>query len=485
MAIELSHASHADQPRGVHVAVNVPSLATKQLKIKRYPDGKRKIVCSSNWLPLFAFFKGTPVVEEFAADRQALIIRLAEPAETKVKTVYGRHYPRRRNNPFETLVQVASQTTIDKVFPKDCEYVHVAFTHGRLVLSPLKSKLLQRLRQFMGLPNKKSVFAVCSSGMDATAAEEAGWTVQAALDFRPNERRDISAGRDLTETGLLNLLANVAPQAAFNEDIYTVDPHYIKRVFGKNTPALMTISLQCSDFSNVKSSKAKLASELDLSSTLDMAYPGLRMVEVVAPPMVLLEQVTGFGRSPIGRLWDLTLRRLGYQTYQAELDPREHGGLTSRNRFFSFATSLPAAFAWPKLQPVNTTPLWDTIIKPRLHELRDVTANNAMQEGLKRGFLRCITPDSCHAPTILKSQPRQAKDSVVIKTNETPPRLLWPSEGLLKDLMGATDSFSVDSCATEVASQIIGQGVDMPEYRQIMSSITAHVEESLAFTEAA
>ena len=71
--------------------INIPELATKQLKLQKCKAGK-KLTISSNWLVLFGFSQGCHVVEELIGVGQGMRIRLANENDTKFKLVYQREY---------------------------------------------------------------------------------------------------------------------------------------------------------------------------------------------------------------------------------------------------------------------------------------------------------------------------------------------------------------------------------------------------------
>ncbi|WP_258636974.1 hypothetical protein [Vibrio parahaemolyticus] len=227
----------------------------------------------------------------------------------------------------------------------------------------------------------------------------------------------------------------------------------------------------------MKSNNLKEKSEADLSSTLDMAIDGLRIIEKLQFPMVLLEQVAPFANSEIGRMWDLRLRKMGYKTFSQKIDARDHDGLTSRVRFFHFATCLPTEFFWPEQTERNQTPIWETFIKDRIQDFRDITHTSSMKKGIDTRRIRPIKEDSLHSPTPLKSQARQAADSLVIMEKDGTIR--FPDEQLLKDLMGIPQSFNLNGVNKEQGTEIIGQAVDYPLYKSLIMSIKKHIKDFL------
>lgn len=460
--------------------INKPEQASKQLALQRTSDGRRKLVVSTNWLPLFGFESNTRVVEKLIGDGgQGIVITPVEDLfnMSDTKKVYTRSYKTRRNNPIETMLDIRGQKLLDAAFPEGTERVHILFRDKEVRITPIRNKTAERIAQAVKSLQQgelMSAFSTCTAGIDAMGLAEEGFQLQSVLEWRPNEARD---KQDLTETGALNVAANLAVKHIFNEDIGSVDLGVLCRSVAESPSTLLQISLQCDEFSPVKAKSLKDAALEDLSSSADMVYDGLRLIEAVNPACVLLEQVPGFMTSQAGAIFETKLRKWGYSVNKSVMDSRDFGGLTSRKRFYLFATSLPAGFAWPEMVARRETPIWDEFIAPVLHQLRDVTHTKSMQDGLACGRLRVIDRESTASPTFLKSQMRQAKDSVVIRDGD---RLLFPSVELMQKLMMIPDQFSTDAVSSTLASEIIGQSVDFTMHRMIVAKVAEHIRNFAA-----
>jgi len=451
--------------------LNIPDVASKRLAITCYSDGRRKVQISSNLLDMFGFSQGTKVVER-TLDSGGYMVELAENSclPNKVKKIYRREYKTRKSNPFETVFETTSKAIL-KSIPISSTHVHVTMMYGRLIVKDVIDKVAKRLNKFMTSNNPLTTFSMCSSGVDAAAAQSVGMDIVSALDWRPSEKRD---HQDFTESGMLSFLANIKGiKHFFNEDIYDVSSKYIKHVTSKSPSNLLTVSLQCDDFTGVKNSKAKTDSLVDLSSTLDMCIPILNCIRELQFPMILMENVCQFGSSDIGKLWDLHLRRMGYFTFSKNIDCRDHEGNSSRKRLFHFATSLPVPFEWPQETQRSTVPFWDRYIKGNEERFRDVSHSKSIQKGKETGRLRIIDRIKPHSPTPLKSQLRMCKDSVVIEGQDG--KILFPDEALLKDLMTIPQSFNLNVVTSTLASEIIGQAVDYKLYQEIIKSVKDHI----------
>ncbi|MGR5347265.1 DNA cytosine methyltransferase [Vibrio mediterranei] len=455
----------------------VPSgVTTKQLAVTRYADGRRKVQISSNWLPLYMFEKGTRVIEKAIGLGQGYTVEVADLCLFKCKQIYQRSYNKRRNNPFEVVSETSSKKVLDVALPPETTHVHVEFSEAKLTIRPMKNVFAERIARFLKTKKPFSVFSACSSGVDCSALEESEFKVDHLLEWRPPEARDKTT--DKSETGAFVALENLRLKNLFNENIETFDSDYVARKVTQGVD-LLSISLQCDDSSSLKNHAQR---DLDLEngrSTVDMAYDGLRLVQAVNPVAILLEQVAPFAKSDIYRMWKSKLIKWGYTVHDVVVDDRDYGGATPRPRLYSFATSLKETpFQFPSKTPRNKEDLWKALVEPRLSELRDVTKNKALQDGARIGRLRTFKPGDSYSPSVVKSQSRGAKDSLVCVDDQG--RFLWPSLGLLRALMGIPDTFSSKGCSQEIETEIIGQAVTWPLYASIAQCIARHFNAFLS-----
>ncbi|MCT7563332.1 DNA cytosine methyltransferase [Aliarcobacter butzleri] len=452
--------------------INIPQVATKQLKLQNCNAGK-KLVVSTNWLPLFGFEANSRVKEELIGIGKGIKVSLVDKDDTKVKKVYTREYKSRRNNPIETMLDIRSQTLLNQAFPTDTEKVHIQFTYGEILITPMCNRKAAAIKQFKKSNNE--CFVACSSGVDMVSMVKSGLKVETLLEYRPNEARDKN---DMTETGAINAITNVEVNHLINEDIMNLDIDKIFRLCSKSNYTNATISLQCDDFSNVKGSSLKDISLDDGSTSLDMVIDAINLISKFNFPTVLVENVPAFFTSDAGKVLGARLKRLGYKTYCDKFDARDYGGLTSRVRGYMFATMLPANFEMPKPTKSNDIPIWDLLnFDERIAsgEFRDITHTSSLQDGLKTGRARFIKRDSISAPTVMKSQNRQAKDSVFI-FDEVSNKYYFTSNKLLSELMGIKMDFS--SVSGTIESEIIGQSIEVPLHNAVLESINKHLIES-------
>jgi DNA (cytosine-5)-methyltransferase 1 len=452
--------------------INIPKVATKQLRLQSCNAGK-KLVVSTNWLVLFGFEAHSRVKEELIGKGKGIRITLVDKDEANSKKVYTRSYNSRRNNPIETMLDIRSQTLINEAFPEDTQTVHIQFTYGEILITPMCNRKAAAIKQFKKSNN--DCFVACSSGVDAVSMVKKGFKIETLLEYRPNEKRDKN---DMTETGALTAIANVEVNHLINEDIMNLDIDKIAKLCSKSNYTNATFSIQCDEFSNVKANSLKDSALDDGTSSLDMVIDAINIISKFNFPTVLVENVPNFFTSDAGKILMARLNRLGYKTFWDKFDAREFSGLTSRVRGYLFATMLPGNFEMPKPTYKNTVPIWDKLkIDERIAsgELRDVTHTSSLQDGLKTGRARLIKRDSLFSPTVLKSQNHQAKDSIFIH-DEINEKYYFTSNKLLSELMGIEMDFS--AVGGTIESEIIGQSIEVPLHEQLLDSINTHIIES-------
>lgn len=457
------------------VKVHIPANgATKQLALQSTGKG-RKLVVSSNWLPLFGFEKGIEVVEETLGVNKGMVVRLANKADIKRKRVYERVYNKRRNNPLETMMDIRSQKLLDTAFPTNTKKVHLTFEKGKVTIVPISDRQAARIEKAKNSKDLMSAFVAMTGGVDAYALHQEGFKISAAVEYRPQEKKDKL--RDLTEVNAMNVLGNVPMENLINEDIGEIDLRRLAKMTQKSPSTLLHISIQCDEFSPAKAHSLREKSLQDLSSSLDLTYDALRLIEEFQFPAIMLENTFGYMTSEAYSILETKIRKWGYDVHKTIAYSPEHGGHTGRRRFYMFATSFDAPFEWPRAEECSSTPIWDTHIAPYLKTLRDVTGSKSIQDGARVGRLRVIDKKSTISPTIMKSQNRMAKDSVVIKDGD---RYLFPDNAMLKRLMGIPENFNVDCVAGTIESEIIGQSIDYNMHTRIIQSVKRHLEKASA-----
>lgn len=458
-----------------------PKMATKNLQIQETSKG-RKLVISTNFLPLFGFEASEKVIEKVIGENKGLEITLASPDEEgRVKKVYSRTYKTRRNNPIETLLDIRSQDKINAALGS-AKNVHITFVYGKITIIPVEDKKAERIKKAKRAKNSLGAFVACSSGIDATSIARHNFRIDALLEYRPNESRD---KRDFSETGVMCALANLNIANVINEDITTVDTQIIQELVSKANTSLFSVSTQCDDMSPAKAKSLKEKSlevkeDGSLDTTIDHFFDVLRITFAGQFPFLLLENVGPFLNTQYYTFFKARLNRWGYKVYAKNIDSSLHGGCQKRKRAYVFATTfdtVPFNFPEEKLSTLTPEDFWKKNVDPFLSGCRNVTHSKSIQDGAKGGRLRVVNRESTHFPVLLKSQSRLAKDTLVIQDKG---RYFFPSEELERHIMGIPNSFTLNACAKTISSEILGQAVEFNSHEKIMDEVVKHIDLAIS-----
>ena len=444
-----------------------PDIITKELAISRLAD-TRKIRLSSNLLPLVGFEKDTRFTCEPMGHLEGLRLTF-DPSGTH--KVHQRRYAKRKNNPFETQIDLNGQALINQSIPNYTERLHFQMRAGEILITPLVNRTFSIRRSLADCDDPFTSFVGMTSGVDALCLQRIGFTIDSVLEFRPQEARD---NTDLTETGISSILANVAPRIVLNQNVFNVDWRKVEELVDLPAIGLLHMSPQCDDYSSLKNMEARQKSVESLDTTRDMFMDCLRAFESLRPATGIIENVPSFGTSTEGELMKIRLRRMGYFVTDGVFDSREFGGLTSRKRYYMVASIWPG-FAMPTPAAVSEASIWP-VIEKHLDDCRDVSHTSSVAKGIETGRIRTISKDSSSSPTFTKSQSRQAKDSVYI---EHEGRYLLPSEFLMKELMSIPQSFNLDAVSSTIASEQIGQSICFSLHHAIAKAVHQHIADNV------
>lgn len=445
-----------------------PSVLTKELKLQaNESSGERWLRCSSNFLRSFGFKPGTRISRNIIGNGQRGLRFSVDPLGDA--SVYERAY-RRRNNAREAQLDVKSRSLIDAAFPTVAERVHFTFRPAEILAVPVPNHTFHIRKAIKSHQGPFHAFLAMSSGIDGIALARVGFKTTGLLEFRPQETRDSS---DLTETGVLTAMANLPDlDVVFNENVMTIDWKRVEETMkGRPTIGCLHMSLQCDDFSTLKGTTARLRGVANLSTSMDMVFDGLRMVEVLRPATVLVEQVPGFAEK-MGTLMEVRLRRWGYNVQSAILSAPDFRGLTGRTRYYLVASVFPH-FQFPAGLPRRTKPVWESI-SDQLGHCRDVTENKTVKDGQisPRGWCP-LTSSSLVAPTLVKSQSHMPKDALYLKADDG--RYLAPNVEILRRLNGIPPEFDFSEVSQTIAIEQIGQSIDFPMHHAIVQAVHDHL----------
>lgn len=447
---------------------NIPNIITKELKLAT-SAGRDRIRLSSNFLGMMGFEQGVRHTVEPLPGTYGMVLNADAKGTQKV---YSRSYSSRRNNPLETQIEVSNSEILRKCLPMGAERLHFEMRRGQIVIRPVDNRTFSIRKSIRAMDDPRTAFVALTGGIDVRCFKDAGFAIDSVLEYRPQEARDKDS--DKTETGALNCLFNAAPRVLYNEDIFRIDMDRVRALAREGAPiGCLSLSLQCDDFSTVKAKSLKEKSVRDGTSSKNMAYPGLRLVEVVRPATVMIENVPAFGSSAQYQMFREILTDWGYEVKDIIMSAPENGDLTRRKRFYMVASVFPG-FEFPEPEAVSEMLLWPQI-EQFLGGCRDISHSKSLAEGLSGGRARLITPASTHSPTILKSQMRGAKDSVFIEMPDGSYR--FPSNELLQFLSGIPMDMPFGRQSKDIESEIIGQSISYGMHHRLCEQIAKHLRE--------
>lgn len=385
--------------------------------------------------------------------------------------VHERAYTQRKNNPLETIIDIQSEAFIQRVIPVGVERLHFTMQPQQIAVRPVFAPLFH-IRRALQHSDPFNCFLALSSGLDAFSFTDVGFRIQAVLDWRPPEARDT---QDLTETGLCTFLANHQPELVFNEDITTVEPGRISEQLQQCGPiAVLSIGLQCDDFSTAKSARLKRQEIAEFRpSSRELGYYAMKLIEGIRPASVLIENVPGWHGSESQGVLGAVLTRLGYHVQAVVLNARDFGALTSRSRCYLVASCWPG-FLFPTPTHCNAQPL-GAILQTEIPKFKDLTHTKTVQSATTSGRARFCALTAPHAPTVMKSQARHTKDSLFFTQGS---RVLLPTVQALKTLHGFGPELKLNAVSAEIAVEQIGQGIDKPLHTAVVRQLHTHLRQN-------
>ena len=339
--------------------------------------------------------------------------------------------------------------------------------HSFVPLQPVLSRQPFRF----DFKNPKSVMAVCTSGVDVFAMEQENFKTKAILEWRPQEMRDKV---DKTELGAINAAcASKHATLIINEDIYAFDINNLAAELQRELKTnIFHVSVQCDDFSSLKTHAQRQQAIENLSTTMDMIFPALSLIKRVNPAVVVLENVANFAASTSHEIFNATLKSLGYNVYSEVLNAKDFNGYTNRARCFVVASRLPAPFSMPQkeIRKVHAGDLVNMALQNNW--LRDVSHTVSVKKGIETGRIRLLTADKSVAPTLTKSQSRQTKDSCYFYSDG---KYYLPNETMQRIMIGFNPEFDFVAGNAEEISEMIGQSVDIPTHSKLMRQVHQHI----------
>jgi len=238
---------------------------------------------------------------------------------------------------------------------------------------------------------------------------------------------------------------------------------------------LLVAGIPCTGASKAGKAKNRIKHAEQHASAGAQFYAVLRMVEVLNPAIVLVENVVGYRDTAGYAVLVSTLATLGYRIDDCALNGNDHGVLENRDRLAMVAVSDGlAGFDLSDVVPVATKPanvaailepaeavdaLWKDYGYLRDKEARDKASG--------KGFHRqIVTPEAERVGTIGRGY---------AKIRSTEPQLQHPTDPLLTRLFSVLEHARlkgipariVEGLSTTVAHEVLGQSVVYPAFRAV------------------
>jgi DNA (cytosine-5)-methyltransferase 1 len=251
--------------------------------------------------------------------------------------------------------------------------------------------------------------------------------------------------------------------------------------------SIVQLSLPCTGQSLSGRSKLKLAAAEMHPTDATAIYGVMNLLSSMNAAIYISENVKAAQKSTTYELLRKTLTILGYHIHEFVLGPEQSGSVERRERYWMLAvsTGLPqpdtdAIPVYPRryrsiaeaLDPIpDDSPMWsdNTYLKEKAR--RDLAAG--------KGFSRSLVTPADTAVTVLNKSyaKRQSTPSMLVRPHiDDKERLFTPAEqARFKDC----DPALVDGASFTLATEVLGQGIDMPQARGIAEMLADRVVRGL------
>jgi DNA (cytosine-5)-methyltransferase 1 len=335
---------------------------------------------------------------------------------------------------------------------------------GRIFITPSWTILWKAQRT----PALTTVSLFAGGGLLSQAAKEAGFETLAAIEIN-------SAYAEIYQSNHGGRMYNCSVEEVPWPELAELAPI-----------GLLEMGIPCEPFSQIRrlDRGGQTRRQRDLPPEAhelgDMVYWALKAADVLNPHTILIEEVPKFLTSGAGYILRLALARMGYTVDARAINAADHGALTARIRAVIVATTFDEV-RWPEAQPAtrrlgdvldpvsDESPLWfDRTTKPWLYEHweRQTAKGNGFQPPQ-------LTATDTLCPTIKKRYFAGQGDNVVVRHPHQPDHHRWLTLAEVQRLMGLPEDYDLGDAMT-TAGEVLGQGVQVETFTQIIRSVTGH-----------
>ena len=336
------------------------------------------------------------------------------------------------------------------------QHVVIKFFNEEIVIEPLKEEQNQKKakeKSFAQVPRAIEIFA--GGGTLVKALSDAGIRTVAAIE--------------LEDKYLENLEANNPDVTTYCGDLAKLDISTLPDA------DLAVVGLPCEGYSQSQLSAKKFEDH----PTGSLGFYVLKIIDVIRPAVVLIEEVPNFKTSAMAAMTRYVLTSMGYHISETELIGSEFGSLTKRKRFcmvasikkgFKFDDSLKSLENREWLNPQNNATIAYSIEKEKEHIRKG--------EGFRIG--RTYLNDKV-TPTITKGYYKGRLTDPILVHPILPDTYSWFTPRELARINSLPEDFILPDRKT-TAGEIVGQGICYNAFNAVGKMIIKHFN-SIEFDE--
>lgn len=363
-------------------------------------------------------------------------------------------------------------------FAQGADQVQVGFSDGviEISISAMAARQVEREEKLKSELEAGTISegTLCAGAGMATLALKEGLKAQ-GFDMHTDWVVDREGA--YLDVGLRNNSAFMSSTTVINAPMEAVEPDMISPV------SICQLSLPCTGQSSSGKAKNKIKYAEDHATDATAVYGMMKLLSRINAAIYVSENVVEAQNSATYSLIRSTLRLLGYNIAEGVLDSEQSGSIENRRRYWFVAVSagLPEA-DWSQiphyprryatlgeaLDPIDhDDPMWSDN-----QYLKDKAEKDAA-EG--KGFKRQLkVPSDTSCGVINKSY---------AKRQSTPPYLVRPEIDDKERLFTAAEQARFKGCDPSVvqgvsfttATEVLGQGIDMPQGRGIAEMLAMTV----------
>lgn len=354
---------------------------------------------------------------------------------------------------------------IGKVFD-NADKVTVSTSAGRIVITPSRSEAKRITRTATDNKTAGSIFS--GGGMLDEAVRQAGYTTTFGVEWN-DKYADVwqeNHSGHLYQGCISEVPLRALPQVE-----------------------LFTGGIPCEPFSRARrqvgNKKRTVGGYVD-HDLADMTFWALQVIDACNPRTVVLEEVEDYVTSELGCIAIKVLQRMGYNVDWRVVAGTEYGALCVRKRAIIVAVS-EGEVNWPA--PTSASRTMADILLPHDHadcewftrSDKEWLWNHWEKQTAKgNGFVsQQVTADTSHVQAITKRYFAGQGDNPVVAHPTKPDTFRWFTIDEVKAIMGLPQSYKLGEAKT-TAGEIMGQGVLVDVFRQVIESVTRQRKSAVA-----